>query len=271
MKTINKDIQQQYQGYLKTPLLWMTSTICNLTQLDLPIVPTAVFDGIILDNLRLGKRVEQFVFTDLKHRNNVSILKENIQIQDDKITVGELDCLLKVDEQSIHLEIVYKFYLYDATVGTTEFEHWIGPNRNDSLVKKVEKLKSKQLPLLYNKCTEPLLDELQISKKDVKQRILFKGQLFIPYKSNISIELLNKECLIGFYIHYSEISQFENCKFYIPSKINWLIQTHPNVTWLQFETFKIATETMYKNETSPLCWIKFPNGTIQKFFVVWWK
>ena len=29
-------------------------------------------------------------------------------------------------------------------------------------------------------------------------------------------------------------------------------------------------EPIIQNKTSPLCWIKYPNGEVKKFFVVWW-
>jgi len=62
--------------------------------------------------------------------------------------VGELDCLILRDKKPIHLEVIYKFYLYDASVGDTEIAHFIGPNRKDSLIEKLTKLQEKQLPIL---------------------------------------------------------------------------------------------------------------------------
>jgi len=64
------------------------------------------------------------------------------------------------NNKPIHLEIIYKFYLYDPSIGLTQLDHWIGPNRRDSLVKKLTKLKQKQLPLLYH----PLITQLLISR-----------------------------------------------------------------------------------------------------------
>ena len=66
---------------------------------------------------------------------------KNYQIQNKKTTVGELDFILQKNHSPIHLEVIYKFYLYDDTFGNSEIEHWIGPNRNDNLVKKLTKLK----------------------------------------------------------------------------------------------------------------------------------
>ncbi|WP_415859547.1 DUF1853 family protein [Aureibaculum sp. 2210JD6-5] len=111
----------------------------------------------------------------------MKILTENIQVQHDKRTVGELDCILIKDNTPIHLEIIYKFYLYDNSVGSSEIEHWIGPNRNDTLLKKLTKLKEKQLPLLYSEHTKPILDDFNLNPKIINQLVYFKAQLFTPY------------------------------------------------------------------------------------------
>lgn len=270
MNSKDKHIQLQYQGYFNSALLWKTSNLLDLIQLEVPEQSTSLCTEFIPDNLRLGKRVERFVSSELQQLPEIEILKENIQIQDGKITIGELDCLLTRHDIPFHLEIVYKFYLYDSSVGSSEFEHWIGPNRNDSLIKKLDKLKNKQLPLLYKEQTKALLDDLQLNVNEIKQRVYFKAQLFVPYKTTIKFELLNKECLTGFYIHFSKLTPLANAKFHIPSKTDWLIQVHSNVTWLNFNQFKSVVTLLYKNQTSPLCWVKLPKGTIQKFFVVWW-
>ena len=263
------NIQAQYSGFLQTFLLWENSVL-GLKQLKLPAKEMTVFNETISDNLRLGKRVERFVSHQLKQYTAIDILIENIQIQNKKITVGELDCILKYDNNPIHLEIVYKFYLYDEQVGTTELDHWIGPNRNDSLISKLTKLKEKQLPLLYNSHTKPTLDSINLKAKDLKQLVYFKAQLFVPYQKEVKFTLLNDKCVNGFYVPISEIVQFTDCKFYIPSKINWLLEVQTQVKWMSYPLFSNEIHQIIDQKTAPLCWIKFPNGTLQKFFVVWW-
>ena len=263
------NIQAQYSGFLQTSLLWENSVL-GLKQLKLPIKEMTVFNETISDTLRLGKRVERFVSHQLKQHAAIRVLIENIQIQNKKITVGELDCILNYDNNPIHLEIVYKFYLYDEQVGTTELDHWIGPNRKDSLISKLTKLKEKQLPLLYNLLTKPLLDSINLEVEDLQQFVCFKAQLFVPYQKEVKFSLLNKECVNGFYITISELVQFTDCKFYIPSKINWLLEVQTQVKWMSYPLFLAEIHQIIEQKTAPLCWIKFPNGTLQKFFVVWW-
>lgn len=267
---LSKNIEQQFQGYLNTPLLWEKHSLMSLKQLELKEQPTHNFKEIIPDNLLLGKRVERFVYGELQQAKNIQIRLKNLQIQNGKITIGEIDCLLEQDNVPIHLEIIFKYYLFDPLVGNSELEHWIGPNRNDTLVKKLTKLKEKQLPLLYNEHAKPFLERIHLHAENVIQRVRFKAQLFTPYASNINFELVNKRCLKGFYIHYSEIQQFRSCKFHMPIKVDWLLEVHSHVAWITFDQFyKDITPILHKRK-APLCWIKFPNGNIQKFFVVWW-
>lgn len=264
-----KNIQQQYQGYINTPVLWK-NTIEGLHQLEPLTADTTIFDIAILENVLLGKRVEQFVYHELTQYDTIDVLLENIQIQNGKITIGEIDAFIKVDNQPIHLEIVYKFYLYDETVGTSELAHWIGPNRKDHLVKKLTKLKDKQFPLLYNKFTLPTLKELALDPLEIQQRVYFKAQLFVPYKTIVDFELLNKDCVKGFYVPYQKVAQFADCKFIIPKKTDWLLEVQAHAHWMNYLQFIEKLTVFIDDKRAPLCWIKFTNGILQKFFVVWW-
>jgi hypothetical protein len=262
-----KEIQQQYQGFLNTELLWR-NMFYGLQQMSVLAISTTIFEGELTKNPRLGKRVESFVSCYLQQFEAIEIIHENLQIQKEKITIGEIDCILTQNDTPIHLEIVFKYYLYDDSVGSTEIEHWIGPNRNDSLDQKIEKLSAKQLPLLFRKETQKYID---IDVTTIEQKVFFKAQLFVPYSNqSIQFEQLNPDCVTGFYIYQHELSQFENYKFYIPTKINWLLEPHKNVDWLSFETFKEQTEPLINTKKSPLCWIKQPNGELSKFFLIWW-
>lgn len=271
MNSTLKNIRLQYQGYLNTPLLWRNHVVFNLKQLKLPKVNAINFNEGIPDNLILGKRVERFVHAELEKHKRIKILLKNTQIIHKKTTIGEIDCVLMKDDIPIHLEIIYKFYLYDSSMGDTEIEHWIGPNRKDSLVQKLNKLKDKQLPLINNVNTLPILNKIDVDVRQLQQRVCFKAQLFTPFKANINFGILNRDCLAGFYIHISDIDQFSDCKFHIPIKINWLMDVQAQVDWLDYQSFYSEILLILNKKRAPLCWIKFPNESLQKFFIVWWK
>ena len=243
-----------------------------MQQLELNKIPEETFLKPIKTYLRLGKLVELFVSHELRTHQNISILKENLQIQQEKLTLGEIDALLLIDNKPVHLEIVYKFYVYDATVGSSELEHWIGPNRKDSFIEKIMKLKNKQLPLLHLPETLPYLKKLDLNVNNIKQMVLFKAQLFVPYQSNsIDFKLLNKDCVAGIFLKMKDLKQFVTCKFYIPNKSDWLQKPNPQVTWIDYHVFNIELLPLSKNKIAPLVWIKNPKGNLTKAFIVWWE
>lgn len=266
-----KEIQLQYQGFLATPFLWEDNTAFGLEQFKLSTTKTTAFTEFNEKKLRLGKWIERFVVHQLQHEKDVQILAENIQILENKLTLGELDCLFIQGNTPVHLEISYKFYLYDATVGQTPLAHWIGPNRRDALVQKLTKLKEKQLPLLYHPSTQKVLESLKINVEDILQRIYVKAQLFIPIDTpKTSFPFVNNDCIVGYYVYPEQLQRFEGSKFYIPTKHQWLIQPHPQVDWLHYADFTKQLQTYLTQQNAPLCWVKQPNGTLLKVFVVWW-
>lgn len=219
----------------------------------------------------LGKRVERFFFYQIQQLEEVEIIVENLQISKNKITLGELDCILLQGKHHIHLEIVYKFYLYDPLNGTTELTRWIGPNRKDSLVEKVEKLIQKQLPLLYKPETKSQLESYDLKYETMVQNVLYKAQLFVPINAiDITFAHINNECIIGFYCNLKALGKFSSSTFYIPSKQNWLVTPHDHVKWLSYNSFINTITPMLAAHKSPLCWMKDKNGELSKFFVIWW-
>jgi len=229
------------------------------------------FGGILPEKLRLGHVVEHFVFNELKELDTIELLAKNVQIKRKKVTIGEIDSLLMLSHTPIHLEIIYKFYLYDESVGNSELEHWIGPNRKDSLIEKITKLKNKQLPLLYKLETEQVINQLNLNIQEIQQQVYFKAQLFVPYAMlGIPLRIINNQCIQGYYLHFNDLAQLNNHQFYIPSKLDWLTEVHNDVPWLDYsEGIKVIEESIIQ-ERSPLCWIKDEINNLQKVFVVWW-
>ncbi len=267
----SKDLQLQYEGYLQTPFLWNGKGVFDLQQFSNISTKTSSFSTLIIPKLRLGKLVERFVSFDLQQNSSIEIIAENIQIQQEKITLGELDCILLKNEKPIHLEIVYKFYLHDSSVGESELAHWIGPNRRDSLLQKLNKLKEKQLPLLYSNECLTYLKKLELISNEIDQQLYFKAQLFVPLKEyGNKFPLINNKCINGFYINLKELDEFKDGKFHIPNKHNWLVIPHTDIDWLSFKIFSVKLQQSLSEERAPLCWLKKPNGELLKFFVVWW-
>lgn len=265
-----EDLQRNFQGYLNTPVLWHGADVYDLKQCVLKEYGSVLFTGKVSDNFRLGKLVERFVGDQLIHNTSYDILAENVQIQDGKRTIGELDALLMSNAGPIHLEIIYKFYLYDPDDGNDELSHWIGPNRKDSLLQKLDKLKNKQLPLLYHPKTQLLLKELELDIDEIKQQVLFKAQLFLPLNTHGDLFFaLNPKCVEGFYLKTEELHKFKSAQFYIPKKINWLMAVDDDIAWMNYDEFRTEVTDWLDKKMAPLCWLN-NHGALSKFFVVWW-
>lgn len=270
MDTTSQIFQRRYQGFCETSSLWKNGALMNIKSFELEGNYALEFHRKLNKKRRLGQLAEQFVFNQIETCNTTELLAENLQIQQNKHTLGELDALILSHETPIHLEIIYKFYVYDARVGDSEIAHWIGPNRKDSLIEKLSKLKKKQLPLLYSNDCKTTLESLNLNKHNFEQRVLFKAQLFVPYQQEIHFEQLNQDCVCGFYIHTKQLEHFKACEFYIPNKLDWFLEPQTDVDWLNYADFILDSHTFLEQQQSPLFWIKAEKGTVSKGFLVWW-
>lgn len=156
----------------------------NLSKLNLE----TDFNFQLPTHLRLGHLAENIVSTLIKSSTNYKVLFENTQLIENEKTIGEIDFIVSNvnTKELIHFELAYKFYLYDPTISSIEVNNWIGPNRNDSLKEKLDKLKNKQFPLLYHNVAKLKFNKIEI--KEVAQELCFLVSLFIPfeYKSDFS-------------------------------------------------------------------------------------
>lgn len=263
---------QQWNGFRNSAFLF--------TQFPLPEIENYQFKPFEIEisklnipkSMRLGNRVEQFIFESLHQNSAIEWWESNIQIFEDKITLGELDCVFFENNTFVHLEIVYKFYLYDENEGNSPLGHWIGPNRKDSLVQKLEKLQQKQFPLLFHHKVKEHFENRQLDFENIQQKTIFKAQLFVPFQKEIEILTpVNPECIKGFYIHYEALFRLKENSFYVPSKVNWLSDPRLDVSWCDYETFLVKIEKDITTQKSPLCWMKTPEGKLESFFVIWWN
>lgn len=267
------NLNKMFLGYQNTKILWENDAIQGMWQF-MPINTCQPFIVQEQKSLRLGKWVEKFVLFQLQQMPNCQIIADSLQIVDGQKTLGELDVLLIHQNIPIHLEIVYKFYLFDIkSKGKDLMSNWVGPNRRDNLNYKLEKLKHKQLPLLYHTKTEQILENYKFDIDSVKQHVLFKAQLFLPYgrHERQDIEPLNTSCISGYYLDFARFDLLQNALFCIPQKLEWLIEPNNNVQWLDFEMAKELISKSILSERSPMIWVKNRMGELKKCFITWWS
>lgn len=225
----------------------------------------------LTNNIRLGHLAEKIVSLLIKSSSNYRMLYENIQIIEDKKTLGEIDFIVEntISNQIIHIEFAYKFYLFDASISSEPIKNWIGPNRNDSLERKLEKLKNKQFPLLYHKCTKSKLNNLIIA--ELSQALCLLVSLFIPYECKQYFSPAYQKAIKGYYFNLDKFRSLHNTKktYYIPPKKEWGINPADNDIWTDYYTVEKEISKCIGEKQSPLCWQK-EEDSYSVFFIIWW-
>ncbi len=168
---------------------------------------------------------------------------------------------------------MYKFYVYDPNL-TGDYNQWIGPNRKDTLLQKIDRLTKKQLPLLHTKETAHRLADLNCKSTDFKQKVCYKANLFLPKNpssKNYQLLDINKECIVGFWISFKAFkeSEYGNATFYSPTKQFWPVDPSKNKNWLNYSTILPEIQEFIRQKRSPLVWMKLENS-FERFFIVWW-
>ena len=222
-------------------------------------------------NPRLGKLIEHYVFELLKASSNYTVLANNLQLLDGDHTLGEIDFILQenASKKLIHLELAYKFDLFDPCFPFDEKENWIGPNKNDSLIEKLDKLNEKQFPLLHHKSAKAALKNLDIS--NAEQNLCLLASLYLPYDYKGNIGESFKKAVKGYYLGLEQFAELNDSEksYYLPVKSEWGLDPSGNQTWTDFQSLKDAIKSSLESKKSPLCWQKH-NSEYSEFFIVWW-
>lgn len=274
---MSNELNGQYQGFLNTPEIFLPDykgfnifDTANLNPNGNPVIN-------VPNNIRFGQRMEYFMEAALNSSDRYEIIAKNLQIIHEKKTIGELDFLIKDKESQkhIHLELVYKFYLFDPGYNEKPINCWIGPNRKDTLRAKVDKLTKHQLPILYRPETQPYLQKLEIQSLEFEQQVCFKGQLFIPYQDGLKFNgaNLNSWAVLGTYSSLQDFIKIYNKEshFYIPKKIDWVLDPKNFLgSWHSFSEIESLLQNSIKKKQSVFCWEKAEGNEFRRFFVTWW-
>jgi hypothetical protein len=273
---MQQDLKDQYLGFLNTPPLEL-----SVFGFDYPPYPLKSSVDISSEDIPhpgtmvLGKRMECFFQHYVSNFTKDRVVAHNEQVIEEKLTLGEIDFLLKNTETGTisHVELVYKFYLYDESLGENPEARWIGPNRRDSLVKKLNRMKWRQFPLLFHPATKPLLNKLGITAEEVVQKICFKANLFLPFLEREKIpEGISESAVKGFYLSAEDLTAdlFPGAVYFSPKKPDWPINPQKCNTWFSFPEIKLKLQEMLAVEQSPLVWMRTAKNEYFRFFVVWW-
>ena len=268
------NVKTQLEAFLNTPSLFLDDSVSGYSPfLTKHFITTPPAINIL--NNPFGKRMEQFLQLYFEQSTNYEILAQNVQINKEKITIGELDFIVNAlrNHTVLHIELVSKFYVYNPDI-QEELNRWIGPNKKDSLVQKLDKLKTKQFPLLHKMETKVSLSALEIDNENIEQKLCFKAQLYIPYQYSIkNIQaVVNLDCIVGFWLRIDAFKQpeFIDAQYYIPEKMDWYCSPNKDVNWESLSSCLPKIIALHKSEKSPLIWINKHGSIFEKCFIVWW-
>ena len=201
-----------------------------------------------IDTLPLGKYAERLIEFYLKSNSNYELLAHNLQINEEQLTVGEVDYLFQelYSKANIHLEFAIKYYLKVNFQGQ---ERFLGPSAKDWFQRKLTKLSEHQSQ--YTLQYAHLLP-IRLQKLNFQPKIMVKGALFYPYvewgRAN------NKNYLIeGWWIGIEQLSYLapgENRYELKEGKRQWVFPFYTTEERLDYNELKLKLNQLlvHRNE-----------------------
>ena len=262
-------------GFLNTPLLF--ENLLEIGQFDIALFENAqkeIVDFEVPQNIPLGKRLEYFFENLINTSLNFELLAKNIQIFQDNQTIGEIDFIIKdtIKNQCYHIEFVYKYYLY-FNKSEDEVLNLIGPNLNDSLIKKLQKIKTKQFPILNHKKTQNILNK--IDAIDIVQKTCFLGNIYLPKNQNVVFKDINNACVKGFYTSINEFkennTEYEQDEYFLPHRFDWVCEANTNTQWKSYDEILKDVQEFIDMKKSPLVFGKTKENEFFSFFITYYE
>ncbi len=205
------------------------------------------------DKTALGRYAERLLSIWFKHSPHFDLLKFNHQIVIDKLTVGEIDFLLKeVDsKRAIQLEFALKYFL---AFGAHDQRQFIGPKGKDSLESKSRKLIDQQMQLSLNH--SEMLEE-SLRSLDFRPQIMLKGELFYP---------LDQKQSQNHWLHYKDLKKLsiwdKNSEFLILTyRRDWIFPFDKDLWQNNIGSSECIDQLAKKNADLPIM-IAYKDGKV---------
>ncbi|MFO7745721.1 MAG: DUF1853 family protein [Psychroflexus sp.] len=281
MQTKDSDLQilKQFKGFMNTKLMIDQLPNSNISTFEFDSLQEVnQIESFPFEDARtfnfVGKRAEIFFRYYLQLSQRYKEIAYSLQVINDKTTIGEFDFIFRdvSQDEIIHAELINKIYLYDDSLHENPDFCWIGPNRRDRFIDKIEKLRSQQFPLLYHPKAENLLNEYEIDPWKIKQKLCFKAILFLPEKCHTRFFATNLESVAGYFYTLEEFldKKWKHNFFYIPKKISWFTDESKHTNWHSYSTILKQLQEFLEKKQSVMLFRKDKDGATHKCFVVWW-
>ncbi len=282
-ENIERTNYYRYLGFLSDTHFRHASEIIHLPFFAVPQVQARVDDDFyakIPENIRLGKSLEYYFAHAVQFSGKYEILLRNHQVlTPEKTTLGELDFILRDKEtgEYLHVELAGKIYLYDHMLPDADWGKWVGPDKRDSLVKKLDKLQRRQFPLLRHFLAmeqgKVFLKEKNIpATVRIGQKLCLKVRAYLPpHMHSDDFPYLSDVNIQGVYFRMDDFiaRQSKKTQYFLPEKKDWMVDPRYGERWFSFDEILPQVEYAILHKRSPLVWIK-KGKTYSRFFIVWW-
>ncbi len=202
-------------------------------------------------NYRLGFYAESLLSYFFQTFADIELLVQNFQITADKITIGEIDFVIRWNNRILHIELAVKYYLLLPHSDPYVASNWIGPSRKDDLHRKLTKIEGHQLPLGKH---ELLIDSIPgIQEDQIESYFLFRGQFF--WNEQVACEYLNREPLHYFFTQQIKASQNNYTILCRPDWLGSIDRKEPDKKHEIIELDNSGKPKMVKLDSKKVCFI----------------
>lgn len=172
-------------GASQANLGWLATAHLKELRSDLEGVIDTLSDQALeaaLQERRSGRYFEALVVALLRGSQRFEVLAHDLQVREDKRTVGAFDVVLRDLQQDvhIHLELAFKQYLHRKG-DPTLMHNWVGPRGRDRLDLKYSHMQERQLQLGATPAGQSCLRSLGV--QHYQRWALMAGRLFLPWES----------------------------------------------------------------------------------------
>ena len=176
----------------------------------------------------IGKKFEALLKFWFSHSPWFELKASNLVITDQGRTIGEMDFIVfdKYSEELLHIEAACKYYY--SRSGQSTWSDWWGPNHNDRMDLKMNKLKE-QIRLSKSKLGKTILHEYQV--ENPTSIVFLKGYFFYPFNelgACTKPQLAHPHHEAGWYLHQNQLESFRNTpkQWVILPKSHWISPYH---------------------------------------------
>jgi len=179
----------------------------------------------------LGSYFETIFSFAINNLSSFDVIFEHKQLISPDRTLGEIDALVRTQDGKLHqFEVAIKFYLES----NRELGHWVGPNKNDSFIKKYDRAKNHQLKVLALPEASVLMSDYNLNEP-INAHLLMFGILYNQIAKSDDLTLFQHQPMTFLAAKEEKINQAAKTGFWI---------NEDNLIWLKDDF--ISAQELFK-------------------------